>query len=440
MVIALALVLAAQTSAKLDEPPDIPVHKTPLTLEQALEYAETYNERIGLAAADVESARSQWWTRLSELLPRAQVNGVYTRRAFAVRFMDEETGGTTTIQRLNALSGQGTFELNVLKPDAYPRLQAADREIRASRSDAQQARLDLRFDAADQFFATLAAERVAEAARRRVSVAQATVDDARERLNAGLTAGNTVTRAELALATARVTATESSNTAEIARLTLSFILGVDVLGTLVEPKESGSRSEDSRALYQRARSDRFDLKALRLRREGAEKASLAPSLDWLPELSVQGLYTLTNEAGFVNRSTNWSIFATLGWQLFDGGARIGEAVETKAALHRVDLQIRSLERDVRLRIENQLRQINASRALVSQAEAQLMLASQNVDEVQSRLKAGLATGLEAADAAASLFDAQAELERQRFQARIAELGLRRELASDPLEPVSLSGR
>ena len=425
------LIFVVASLGDLPPAPDIPVHKEPLSLDQALAYAEANNERMGLAAANVESARATWWNALSALLPTVQVSGTYTRRAFEVVVDDVQ------FQRFNALGATGEAQVDLIKPDAYPRVSAASEQIHAAESAAKQERLALRFDAAEQFFATLAAERVAEAARRRVEVAQAAVDDASERFRAGLAAGNTVTRAELELATARVTATETENEAQIARLTLSFTLGVDVLGELVEPKAVASASEDSQRLFQLARGERFDLEALRYRKDAAEVATLAPKLDWLPELSLRGVYTATNEPAFIGRDTNWNIFATLGWQLFDGGVRIADAIETSAALRRFELEIRSLERDVRLRIENQLRQIKTSRALVAEAEARLALASRNADEVKQRLQAGLSTGLEAADAAASLFDAQAELERQRFEARIAELGLRREVASDPLEPVQL---
>ncbi|MEM6730497.1 MAG: TolC family protein [Myxococcota bacterium] len=427
----IALLSLGQTG---EAPLDIPVHREPLTLERALEYAETNNERIGIAAAAVDRARAQYTRSLAALLPNVNLNGTYIRRRNEASALDEN-GDRVFFQRRNALQAQAQATVNLIKPDEYPRVAAADDDVLAAQSDAEQERLSLRFDAAEQFFATLANERVAKAAKGRVDVAQSAVDEARARYEAGLAAGNTVTRAELELATARVTATETGNQAEIARLTLSFILGVDVAGGLVEPASAGSSVTDSSGLFEQARAARPDLDALRHRRDAAESRQLAPVLDWFPEVSVRGLYSLTNEPGF-GPNDNYQFSATLGWQVFDGGIRIADDIQANADYRDADLQIRALERNVRLEIENQLRQIGTRRALVTEARARLEVAKRNAEEVTQRLEAGLVTGLEAADSAAELFDAEAELARQQFEQRIAELALRRVVASDPLTPVN----
>lgn len=431
------VLLIATSLGQADAPPlEIPVHTDPLTLEQALEYAEQNNERVGRAAAAVERARGQYWVALSALLPNLNASGSYVRRRNEASAINDD-GEEVFFQRRDALQAVATASLSLIRPDQYPRVAAASDEMEAARKDALNERLTLRFDAAQQFFLALALEDIEEAARQRVRVAQTAVDEARARFEAGLAASNTVTRAELELATARVTATESANDAEVARLTLSFLLGVDVEGELVEPPNVGSSPTDGDQLFEIARAERPDIQALRHRLEAAESRQLAPVLDWLPELSVSTFYSLTNEPGF-GPIDNYNFRATLGWELFDGGARIGESIQADAQFRDVLLQIRALERSVRLDIENQLRQIVTRQALVAEAEARYEVAQRNEEEVSERLRAGLVTGLEAADAAAELFDAEAELNRQRFEQRRAELALRRVVASDPLEPVQIN--
>ncbi|MEO1482850.1 MAG: TolC family protein [Myxococcota bacterium] len=417
-----------------EAPPDIPVHEGALTLEQALRYAEKNNERVGRADAAVERARGQYWVALSALLPNLNVSGTYVRRRDEASAIGED-GERVFFQRRNARQALAQLTMSVIRPDQYPRVAAASDDIEAARKDALNERLTLRFDAAGQFFLAMATRGIADAAEERIRVAQASLDEARARFSAGLEAANTVTRAELELATAKVTATESMNNAEIARLTLSFIIGVDVRGDLVDPPQAGPVVSDPSALYDVARKERPDLQALRHRKDAAASRQLAPVLDWLPELNVQTFYSLTNEPGF-GPNDNYNFSATLAWQLFDGGARIGQEISADADFRDVALQIRALERQVRLDIENQLRQVRSAVALVAEAEARFEVARRNNEEVGQRLKAGLATGLEAADAAAELFNAEAELNRQRFEQRRAELALRQVIAADPLEPVS----
>ncbi len=432
------VLLIASSLGQTEPPPplEIPVHTDPLTLEQALEYAEQNNERVGRAAAAVEQARGQYWIALSALIPNISANGSYIRRRNEASAINDD-GEEVFFQRRDALQAIATANLSLIRPDQYPRVAAASDEIEAARKDELNERLTLRFDAAQQFFLALALEDIEKAAQQRVKVAQTAVDEARARFEAGLAAANTVTRAELELATARVTATETANDAEVARLTLSFILGVDVRGGLVEPANVGSSPTDGERLFEIARTERPDIQALRHRLDAAESRQLAPVLDWLPEVSLSTFYSLTNEPGF-GPIDNYSFRATLGWELFDGGARIGQGIQADAQFRDVVLQIRALERGIRLEIENQLRQISTRQALVAEAEARFEVAQRNEEEVSERLRAGLVTGLEAADAAAELFDAEAGLKRQCCEQRRAELSLRRVVASDPLEPVAIN--
>ncbi|MEL6546602.1 MAG: TolC family protein, partial [Myxococcota bacterium] len=327
-------------------PPEIPVHGEPLTLEQALKYAEENNERIGQAHAAVERARAQYWQAMSALLPRLDLSGTYIRRRNEATALND-AGETVFFQRQNALQSIAQLNMSVIRPDQYPRVSAATDEIDASKQDAKNERLQLRFDAAEQFFLLLARQGLADAAKERVRVAQSQVDEARARFEAGLAAANTVTRAELELATAKVTLTQSETEAQLARLQLSFLIGVDVQGELVLPANGTATTSDPDRLIEVARSERPDLRALRYRKDAAESRQLAPLLDWLPELSVRAFYSLTNEPGF-GPNDNYNFSATLGWQLFDGGARIAEDIQASADYQDLTLQIRNLERNIRL--------------------------------------------------------------------------------------------
>jgi len=405
--------------------------EAPLTLADAIALARAGSEVPGVATARVERAEALRRQAVSLLVPSLTLSGTYTRRAREVtRIVD---GDEVTVQALDALGAQGVVESTLFDLRAVPLIRAASRSLEAQRLESSELERELAFDVASTFYTVLSAEQLQAAAERRVRVAEATVDEARIRLDAGLANRNDFTRADLELATARLEATRTARDVESARLSLGFLIAATVADRpLATPDPLPAIEAGPDALVARAVAARRDVAALAERAEAARQSAIAPRLGIVPTLDLRGLYRLTNESGLSGNDEDWNLGLTLTWQLFDGGTRAALADQRDAEAREAELDLDRETRRIALEVEQALTVLESADAAHVQAQARLAAARQNAEEVRERYRAGLASALEQADAQVSEFEAEAELARQGFLRAIARLALERALGGEPI--------
>lgn len=423
-VLALAIsVLVGPASSRAQQPA-----AAPLTLAEALALAARNNERSGIAAARLDRARALRRQAYATLLPDVNVSGTFTRRSEEVtRTIDDDE---VVVQALNALSGVATVDATLLDVRAFPLARSASRNLEAQENASEEIRRALAYEVAETFFGVLSAERLRGAASRRIEVAQATVSDARIRLEAGLASSNDLTRSELELATARLSLTQAESLVRTTRLSLGFLIGAPAERPLAEPGAEPTDG-DAEALERMALESRADLRELTLRAEALRLLALEPKLRFVPTLTLRGTYRGTNEAGLSGRETDWNLAALFSWEVFDGGVRYAEAAAREAEHREALLAADALRRQIGLEVRTARTDLETARAALDQAEVRARVAEQNAREVRVRYSEGLATALEQADATASAFEASAELARQRFALGVARLSLSQALGRWP---------
>lgn len=401
----------------------------PLTLDEAIALALRYNEIPRIGAAQVERARALRDTVVAELWPALNAGATATRRANEVtRTVGNET---ITIQARNAFSSVATLDSVLFDAQTLTRIKASNQEIAAQQESSTDQDRRLAFDVADVYFAVLSAQKLAEAATRRLEVARATADDARARFEAGLASRNEVTRIELEQATAQLALTEAESTVVKAGLRLEYLLGVPVDRPLVEPPAAPPERRSMDELDRLALEKRPDLKAWQALAEGSRLRARAERQGFIPDLGFLGTARLTNESGLSGNDTDWNLAATLGWSIFDR-ARTARAA-TFEAQRSVELyQAEALRRQIGNELRVAQQDLVTAQAGYEQAEVQVRVARQNEEEVAERFANGLATALEQADANVSLFEAEAGLARQGFARWLAEQALQRALGVWPL--------
>jgi outer membrane protein TolC len=401
----------------------------PLTLAEALALAARNNERSGIAKARVDRARALRREAYATLWPDMSVTGTYTRRSSEVtRTIDDDE---VVVQAQNAYSGVAAVDATLLDVRAFPVARSATRNLEAQENASAEIRRTLAYDVAESFFGILSAERLREAASRRIEVAQATVTDARTKLEAGLASSNDLTRSELELATARLSLTQSESLVRTGRLSLDYLIGGEADRPLEEPAAEPVEAATAEDLERLAQESRADLRELTLRAEALRLLSLEPQLRIIPTLTLRGTYRGTNEAGLSGRETDWNLAALFTWDVFDGGARYAQAAARQAEYREALLNADALRRRIGLEIRTARTDLETARAALEQAEVRARVAEQNAREVRVRYSEGLATALEQADATASAFEAAAELARQRFALGIARLSLSQALGRWP---------
>jgi outer membrane protein TolC len=425
--IALAALLFAPALAarEAERAPD-----APWTLPEAIEQALAANETSGIAAARLEGAQALKRQAIAQLLPALTISGSATMRAREVtRIID---GDEVTVQARDAYASQALVETPLFDLRALPLIRAANHALAAQTIESDELLRALAFDVADGYFAVLSSEQLLEAARRRVDVAQQTVDESSLRLDAGLANRNDLTRTQLELATARLAATQAANLAATTRLSLAYLIAAPVEGELVPPALDPLGGTPRDALVERAIADRRELVALEERWEQAKQAALAPRLGWVPRLDLRGLYRWTNEAGLSGREEDWNVGMNLTWEVFDGGDRRSLAAQRDAIARETELVYERRKREVALEVDRALADFGTATAALEQAGVQRDVAAQNVEEVTERFQNGLASALEQTDAQVAAFEADAELARQGFASAVARLALEEALGGWPL--------
>jgi len=409
----------------------VPSSGTALTLEAAIEQALQRNETVGIAEARLAQARAQRRIALARLLPQVSARGSWTLREEITR---QIAGETQVVQPASSLGAQVTASTQLVDPVAIPLVTAASRDARAQAFASEELLRTLAFDVARSYVQVLATEAVAAAAARRVAVAEEALAVARQRLEAGLTNRNDVTRTELTLSDARLAHTNAVEAVRFARIGLGYLLAAPIEEELAPPALPPPPVETpAAALAEEARARRPDLRALELRAAAADARDDEPWLRLLPSLDLQGTWRATDQAAFTGNETDWNLTLGLNWEIYDGGRRYGDAALLSAQTRELRFASASLARQVDREIAEALVGLETARVAAEEAALRARVARQNEEEVIARFEAGLATALEQSDAITQRFEAEAEAVREAFQLELESLALRAALGLWPLE-------
>ena len=416
-------------------PPLLAAQERPLTLDQAVKLALDRNERALAAKQDIAAANARVGQARSFFLPSITSTGTYTRRAFEVKRLvgDQEV----VISRFNALSETLALNQNLFDARSMTSLAAVRAQRNADVAAAEEDRRQLAFEVSQAFLSTLGTTQVREASARRFAFAGQNLEAAKARFSAGLASVNDVTRAELEYATAEVGLTQVTGQVETSTLQLGNLLDApeDVRGPLVVPEflieAASAEAADAAALIAEALARRLDVGSLRWAATSQHALARVPMLGFLPSLSANGRYSLTNEPSFNNRNWNWSVGATLTWTLFDGFARFNQRDEQKALAKLADLDLQAATRRVDLEVREALVSMANQRASLKQATTAHEVAKKNAAETTELYRQGLASALQVADANVSLFEAEVALVQERYGLGVAFLSLEAALGLDP---------
>jgi outer membrane protein len=412
--------LAALAAADPAVPATAPA-MAPLSLGEAIRLAEARNEDPAIALERLRAARAAQRQVSARLLPDIFANGRLSRSD------GDGTGGPT-----DRAFGSVGVEMALIDVETWMDRRAAQERVAAQGLRVDDARRSLAFEVADAYHARLAAGALVIAADRRVQVARQIVDRARARFNAGLDDRQSVTRAELDLATAEQSLTARRNDILTSGLTLAAIIGDGpelAERPLAHPATAPIPAAALADLVQRARQQRPDLLALDRDVAAARAAARSPRAEWVPVVSAGASAdsAFTDPPG--ENDQGWNAYLQARWTLYDGGARYARAEGADADLRISELTLAKAERRIATDIRRAQADLDTAESAVRQGEARLRLARQNAEEVRAKADAGLTTPIDAADALAELFQAEADLATRQFARARAALRVR-ELVGD----------
>jgi outer membrane protein TolC len=310
---------------------------------------------------------------------------------------------------------------------------AAESGIDAARAQEAGALAEARFQAADAWYAALAAERQLEIAEAQVKSLEARVAAAETAFRSGTITRNEVLTAQLALARARQAVLQGGVVRDAARGRLGLAIangGVPVRPAAQDVPEPRSPA-DPEALVTRAMADRPELASLRAQVAAADAGAHAASLDRLPNLTAVATYLHTEGQGPFAEANAGFVGATLDWPVWAWGAKTAALDVARAGTDQQRAALSAAEAGLRVDVRNRVAALAASVAGWHLAEESVAQAEENL-RIQDTLRAaGSGTMTELLDAEAALVEARSRTAAALYDAHRAEAALARAIGSDP---------
>lgn len=175
-------------------------------------------------------------------------------------------------------------------------------------------------------------------------------------------------------------------------------------------------------------ADNSELKQMDLQTEQLKKTLLMEKFDYLPTLSMTGLYQWTamnNDFKFKNYM--WNPYSMIGVSLsipiFSGGSKFYKIKQTRVSIDQINLQREDTERNLQLAVKQYMDEMNtsikkfdASRKGIEQAERGYLIA-------QKRYDTGAGTLLELNDAELALTQARLNFNQAIYEYMVAKADL-----------------
>jgi outer membrane protein TolC len=410
-----------------------------LTLEDAIASGLETSHQVAEFAARLDA--SQAAVRLNDATDRPQVAALagYLRTNHVEEFGFPQPGGSLQVIYPDIPDNYRT-RLDLQWPiytggrtDAL--LRAARAEASASGEDLTVARADLRLEITRAFWALVTANESVAVLQESLRRVDAHLTDVRNRQAVGLVPPNDVltaeaqrSRQEVLLIEAR--ARRDSAMADLARLVglpADAVLAPDAALTPAVPP-----SEPTSALFERAKADRPERKAIGQRATAATARHEAAAAGAKPQVNVAGGfdYSSPNPRHFPRSEdwrTSWDAGVSLAWSLWDGGRVRAQMAETAAVEHGLRERLAELDTRIEVDVLQRRLELESSLAAIKATEDGVRSAAEARRVVTDRFNAGVATSTDVLDAQADLVTAELERTRALAQSRLAEARLNRAL-------------
>jgi outer membrane protein TolC len=369
-----------------------------LSLEEALQFAETRNYDIRIAEAEADAAKAMFTQSNAVFLPEIGVEGTAVQTtdpisAFGIKLRQKSiTAADFNPALLNDPDAISNFNtrLFVNQPlfnlDRFFERSAASSMFEAAAKKAESVKFYQQFMVKEHYYRIILLKEKRHVIANGLKLAQAIEKQSQDYFDEGI-----INKAELleAQVLARRTEEELLRTDNEIRNTIdefSTLIGQDLsyelqLTTALEADGSFSPDVEDQAI----RNSGLEALALQM---GATEASLKSSkFKFVPRLNLFGAYEFNDEQLLGLNNENYTFGASLRWDIFKGGRQIYEVKQKQAQLRSMQFRydqeseklanrIRKTERSV----EEAAKRIDLNRLSAEQAEEDFKIRSNRYEQ------------------------------------------------------------
>ena len=421
------------------EKPGSPIQ---LSLSDAVSRGLQQNLAVILEEQRLTSTRSARLTALSEVLPHVsgsvrEARQTLSTAAFGFTF----PGLPTVIGPFALFDSRIAVSTPLFDARALGGVRAVKAEIRAGEADYKDIRETVVLAVGNLYLQTEADAARVESATAQVATAEALVRLAEDQKAAGLIAGIDVVRQQVQLQSARSRLIVAQNAFEKRKLSLARAIGLPA-GQEFSLSDRTTFSpappmpiDDAVAI---AAANREDLKAAQARVDAARAARDAEAAGHLPSLHLDAdVGAIGSRPSDLDRT--YSVAAVVRVPVFDGGATRAKVLRADTDLHVREAQLADLQGGLRFDVEASLLDVKAAEAGVNVADSARTLAGQELDQAQDRVRAGVASTLELAQAQEAVATASEQYIASVYAHAVAKATLARALGQVERRFVELVG-
>lgn len=410
----------------------------PLSIDDAVALARDRNPQTTIAESDVRAAQARIGQAQSQHFPqvKAQAGATYIddmSMSFGPPFLQRIiglSGGSETITQEQVSLSQVLFAGGQIRAAVR-----ASKYLAESQEWQREATLDdLELQVREAYYNVLLARALQRVADETVTTFERHLADARRMREAGVISGFEVLRAQTELGTRQSDAVAAANGVRLAKANLRRILALpaDTPYHLGGAATFEAVEASPEALVAQAKERRPELLALEQGRQAAAENIKRAKGQYWPRIAASAQYTnIDGGSGFSSGQDGFS--ATLGAEIdiFAGGRRKYEVIESKERLANLDAQVRDVENLVELDVTRAYIKLQDAIARVRSEQGNVALAKEGLRLSEIRFKEGVGTQSESLDASLALTSAETALVRALHEYAVAHAGLKRAVGKDP---------
>jgi outer membrane protein len=261
-------------------------------------------------------------------------------------------------------------------------------------ASSQRTRQELIFSVVKAFADELLAQQNARVAEAAAKSTQSDFERAQARQQQGQAVPSDLLSAQVQMAQAGEDLLQANNTAELAHAALNVAMGLpeDAATTIAAGIEESTF--DAGALSDRqqlALKNRPDLREADLGVEHAANGRRMARAEFLPKVNAFSSWEEDNQTFLTRGGNNWTIGASLNFNIFDGGANHARLVAARYRQVQAQAQLAQMTANVKLQVREAYLNLTTARQRVDVSREAQSQAEESLRILQNRYEAGLAT-------------------------------------------------
>ena len=418
----LALLLAAPAVAQ--EGPA----RGAITVDEAARRALAANHDLLSARENIESASGRKNQALQRYLPSISAGMGLQRTLDDSLFI--APGVKTPVTNQNNYGIDYSLSQTLIDWSAFKSIQAANRNLDATKFDYQQARADIVLLAKQQYYTLLRAQLLAEVADSALIVSQQDLRRVQSLFDLGMVARGDVLKAQVRQSQSQLEVISTRNVVVLERARLAALMGQEPNDDLSAARDVTPTPAvvDSAAVFNEALANRNDLKAAEAALAASNANLGAAKAGYYPTVRGAIRYGHNDPEGFdlgeESRTRTGSVSVNI--PIFESiwGTK-GAIQQSRAARNQAGYAYDKLRLDVQVEIREAVSTARQANEGLLVAQEQVGSAEEDLKLSQEKYNVGSGTILELIDAQVALVRARSNYVQALTQVRVAEAALER---------------